>query len=107
MNFKTNTMKNQLTSFVLFCTVVFLASCSNFSNLSVEKRHYRGGYHVDYARHNGGPEAAPVNNKDAAGEKASASTSSAPATQVVPAELLPEVPAALNKEKAVATATVK
>jgi len=42
-------MKKQLSSILYIFLAAFLfASCGNMSNLSVAKRHYRGGYYVDF-----------------------------------------------------------
>jgi uncharacterized membrane protein YqaE (UPF0057 family) len=41
--------KSSLLIIMMFCLGFLLSSCSKLANISVTKRHYRSGYHVDFA----------------------------------------------------------
>src|SRR5438045_3419587 len=91
----------------LFLSIVFISllfsSCSNLSNLTVSKRHYRGGFYVDFG--SAKPAAGQLRNENtpvvsnAAGDASTAETTTAQVqnenTTASPAAL----PSPVKKEK--------
>ena len=63
-------MKKSITYLLL--SIIFLSSCSQMSTLSVEKRHYRSGFYVDYNKKIKKEAASAVDVNEPAVEKISA-----------------------------------
>src|SRR4051812_26505774 len=78
---------------ITLCAVFLLSSCSKMGSLSVTKRHYTGGYYVDFGGHK--PSTTPAEKQSLpSAEKQTATTMNA-----VPADL-----AAVNHNKETAPA---